>query len=175
MSSPHCSKFDLNTYASMPYFEANIPEDYPLRDVMGKCRRFRNLPPHLIELSKRAKEYAAKNFPVVVREVSKWYDDEGNELDPDTKKPLTDDEVNAMWIGIDQDDFEVKDIPIPSGGFPDPSTWKQSPSEPDESHKRYVPSKERLLMDIESHGRARTADEYGIPVEELPTAPGQRD
>jgi hypothetical protein len=175
--SAHYSKFLLNTYAAMPYFQANVPAGYPLDRVLQKCRAFRRLPTNLKELSARAKEWATRTcperFPAGIRDIEKWYDSDGNELDPDTGRKLTDKEIDAQWDRDASllDAFAVTDIRVPDGGFPNPATWE--PEEKDEETNPESPTVAQLLRDIASRGRQATADEYGISIDQLPR--GQAD
>jgi hypothetical protein len=166
--SAHFSKFCLNTYQGTPYFAANVPDDYPLSLVLQKCRAFRRLPPNLRKLAALAKEWAAKHHPDLVKEAEDWYDAAGNELDPGSGERLADGEIDAQWAGIDPPDIEVRDIPVPAGGFPDPETWQpQEQTVADGGDDPDRPTEARILGDIASHGRARTAREYGIPGDQL--------
>ena len=164
--SAHYSKYSLNTYRETPFFQAQVPREYPLALVMQKCRAFRKLPPNVRKLAGLAKKWAAKNGaePLGIRD---WYDQDGYELDPDTRKRLTDKQLDQEWEPWKRPDVKVQDIPIPPGGFADPDEWEPSkPAEPVD--ERYVPSEEQLRRDIASHGREATAREYGIPIEKLP-------
>ena len=167
--SIYFSNFGLNTYGNMPYFLAQIPDGYPLSLVLQKCRAFRRLPKHLQELSRLSKEWTQKHYPERMAEIEPWYDEDGYELNPDTGKRLTDEEIDAQWQpNADLDELVVKDIPIPEGGFADPSTWEPAKQKA-EGDRPEQPTKEQLLHDIASHGRKRVARAYGIPEDKLPT------
>jgi hypothetical protein len=171
--SLHYSKYMLNTYAETPYFQAHIPEDYPIDRVLMKSRAFYRLPPHIKELAAKAKEWARKN-KFYTLDIDQWYDSEGRELDPNTKSLMTDEEIDSQWsrYNDESDSFEIKDIPIPDGGFADPNTWQ--PPEPEKKQRKRPPD-DHLLAAIASHGRKRTAEEYGIPENELPGLPDESD
>lgn len=168
--SVYFSKFLLNTYSGTPYFQAHVPEGYPISPVLQKCRAFRRLPPNLRKLSALSKRWAARSGGAIA-DIEAWYDAAGNELDPGTGVPLTDEQIDAQWSGIDPPDVEVTDIPVPDGGFPDPETW--IPPEPggdadedaDEGDDR--PTEAQVRADVASHGLKRAAQEYGISDEEL--------
>lgn len=163
------SKYDLNTYRSTSYFDAHLPADYPLGMVLAKCRMFHALPPRLRRLSALAKRWATRHAPIVVEEVSKWYSPDGYELDPDTGKHLTEEQIEELWPKPDEalKKFEVTDIPLPPGGFADPDTWVPPPEveESDEDSDYTAPTEERLLSEIKSHGREYTARYYGVPMD----------
>lgn len=167
--SAHYSKFLLNTYCGTPYFQAHCPPDYPVNFVLLKCRAFRRLPPNLRRLSALAKRWAAKNgYTAVVEEMRHWYDAEGYELDSLTGHRLTDAQVEADWAGIEPPDIKVEDIPVPAGGFPDPDTWQPpEAAAEDDAGDEDGPTEAQVLSDIAGHGRARTAQEYGLPAEQL--------
>lgn len=164
--SAHYSKFDLNTYKGSDYFLENIPEEYPLEQVLQKCRAFRRLPPNLQKLSTLSKEWCRKHPPSPgdTNEIEAWYDDEGYELNPATGERLTDAEIDAEWDRYPQlTTFKVVDIPIPDGGFPDVDTWKPTPSKTGPSEESdYGITEEQLSKDIASHGAKYTAKYYGI-------------
>lgn len=184
------SKCELNTYRGAPYFEAHIPADYPLMIILQKCRAFRRLPPRLRELCALTKRWVKRtdlfpdaNTPAAI---DQYYDNEGYELNPNTGKRLTDEEIDADWDGLEarwgKPDVEVEDIPLPPGGFADPDTWEPEPEEEEPvgvflwgrfwpDPEDCLPTEAQLLSDIASHGRKRTAEEYGIPIEELPDSP----
>lgn len=161
--SIHYSKFDLNTYKGSDYFLANIPSEYPIEQVLEKCRAFRRLPPNLRRLSELSKTWCRKQSQSTdINEIDAWYDDEGYELDINTGKRLTDEEIDNQWRGSDLSDFEIDDIPIPDGGFPDPNTWETpSPKEDPDTDDDGITA-EQLLKDIKSHGREYVAKEYGV-------------
>ncbi len=179
--SAYYSKWYLNTYATTPYFQAHIPPDYQWRSVLQKCRSFQRLPPHLRELSILAKRWQLRKHPPSDdpewgNMIDDWYDEEGHELDPDNKKLMTDEQIDSQWPDDKElDKFQVKDIPVPDGGFPDPDTWEPEPEphEPEDEESR--PTLDRLLMDIASHGRKAVSEEYGIPEDELPGSPDESD
>lgn len=158
--SIYYSKFSLNTYSGTPYFRAQVPKDYPVPLVLQKYRAFRRLPHRLRELSVLAKRWAnRKSGPR--DSIKEFYDDEGYELDPDTGKRLTDEEIDAQWNG-QPPDVEVEDIPVPEGGFPNPDTWEEPL--PEEEEEEYDgPSEDQILKDIRSHGMEYVARDYGIP------------
>ena len=165
--SAHYSKFYLNTYAGTPYFQAHLPPDYPIFLVLQKARAFRRLPKNIKLLAGLAKQWAAlhsddEDDP---NGSADWYDANNNELDPSTGKRLTDKEIDEHWQGSGAVLGTVLDIPTPPGGFADPDEW-EPPPEPVAERRR--PSDAQLLSDIASHGRARTAEEYGIPESDLP-------
>lgn len=165
--SAHYSKFLLNTYSGTPYFLAHVPDGYPLTQVLLKCRAFRRLPANLRTLAGLAKEWATKNgHPAASKEngIDSWYDDKGYELESLTGKRLTDAEIDADWARWDAPDIEVKDIPVPDGGFPDPDTWqpKDEASAADDEGDEDGPTEEQVLSDIAGHGRARVARTYGV-------------
>lgn len=168
--SIYYSKYFLNTYSVTPYFRSQVPENYQLNLTLQKCRAFRRLPPRLRDLSALAKQWAERNAPDLIAYVKDWYDEEGYELNPDTRKRLTDAETDALWADDpDLDEFKVKDIPLPKGGFADPDTWEEPPPEPEEEDPDADEgiSEEQLLKDIKSHGREYVAKDYGISKERL--------
>jgi hypothetical protein len=155
----------LNTNYATPYFQAQLPEGYPLSLVCQKCRAFRRLPPNIRALAAKASVWADKNFPyrpTVDGQIAQWYDSNNNELDPVTGRPLTDAEIDAEW-GSDPslDTFTVTDIPIPPGGFPDPNTWQPEEEEVGPL-EFYRPSLATVINDLHTQGAVRTADEYGV-------------
>lgn len=164
----HYSKFNLNTYLGTPYFQAQLPESYPVSLVLQKSRAYRRLPPNLRKLAVESKRWAERNG-AKPDGINEWYDALGNELDPDTGHVFTDDEINAQWdaLNLDTDDQPISDIPLPRGGFPDPNTWSPPPIEvtPDEDGP---PSDEQLRQDIASHGYEAVSKTYGIPIKKLP-------
>lgn len=165
--SAHYSKWNLNTYLGTPYFQAFLPEHYPVSLMLQKARAFRRLPPNLRALAGKAKQWVVKNGGDL-SEVNRWYDAAGNELDPDTGRVLTDEEIDAQW----QDDPDLlhvpmSDIPTPPDRLPDPETWVPPTIEATADEDR-PPSEEQLRRDIASHGYARTAAEYGIAEGDLP-------
>ncbi len=166
--SLHYSKFSLNTWCGTPYFLAQLPTDYPLGKVLLKCRAFRRLPPNLRELAAAAKQWAVARNPDALDYVGTWYDNAGYELDPDTGRRLTDAEIDAQW----SDDpalakFRVTDLPKPPGGFPDPETW-EPPARDEEEKER--PTRGQLLRDVAARGREATAEEYDLPLDQVPEA-----
>lgn len=169
MSYLHYSKYFLNTYAGTPYAEAQIPEDYPLHQVLQKSRAFRRLPKNLRELAGKSKAWAMANNPDRYGEpsgINQWYSPNGNELDPDTGQPLTDAEIDAQWLpDPDLDNFVVKDIPRPAGGFPDPNTW-EPPEEEAVEESEPIPITQ-ILIDIDTRGYEATAKEYGLTIPQL--------
>jgi hypothetical protein len=186
--SIYYDKYDLNTYYGAPYFQAHIPADYPLHLVLQKSRAFRRLPPRLRELSVLAKRWVQHIDPIANDEQDQWYDDDGYELNPGTGRRLTDEEIDAEWDMLEsrwgKPNVKIEDIPLPAGGFADPDTWEEPPKEepvgvfmwgrfwPDPED--CLPTKAQLLNDIASRGREATADEYGIPIDQLPDCP-ERD
>lgn len=165
--SAHFSKFLLNTYCGTPYFRAHVPEGYPTSRVLQKCRAFRRLPPNLRHLSALAKQWAERNH-AVDEDMRNWYDAAGNELDPSSGKPLTDEEIDAQWRpdpGLSE--LKVEDIPVPEGGFPDPGTWRPKEVTDADEDTSDGPTEAQILSDIAGHGRTRTAQEYGVPEEDL--------
>ena len=162
--SAHFSKYNLNSYGGVPYFEAHAPVDYPLSLTLQKCRAFRRLPPRLRELAALAKRWAIRVYgpPAGIPGIERWYDDEGNEIDSITGEPLTDEQIDAEWGDqTDLDDFEVKDIPLPAGGFVDPDTWEPE-EEPEEEEDEYEgPTEAQIAREVDS-GRERAMKYYGI-------------
>lgn len=176
--SAHYSKYRLNTYGATPYFQSQLPKGYRVDDVLMKSRAFRRLPPRLRELSALAKRWAIRRYPDIpggMFDVEKWYDEDGNELDPTDGHILTDEEVDAEWDALPWADklnarlkgFEVDDVPEPDGGFADPDTWEEPPPEPDDDTDDPGITEEQLLKDIKSHGREYVAKESGIPADTL--------
>lgn len=165
--SIYYSKFSLNTYPGTPYFEAHVPEDYPLYPTLRKCRAFRRLPPRLRELAGLSKQWAEANGRLDgIEDIREWYDEEGNELDPDTGRPLTDQEVDAQWQPEpDLDSFAVADIP--PVGFADPETWRPKSQPSPQDDEEDGPTDARVARAVEAGGYERTSREFGIPVEEL--------
>jgi hypothetical protein len=158
--SAYYSKFTLNTYPGTPYFEAHIPSGYPLQQVLAKRQAFRHLPPNLQELARLSKRWYLRNNPDRISDIVRWYDSDGNELDPDTGRRLTDAEISSQWQpNSDLDDFVVMDIPTPIGGFPDPDTWE--PAEEATGSTSDEPTQEQLRKDLSSRGIEALADEYG--------------
>lgn len=166
--SAHYSKYSLNTYCSTPYFQSQVPEDYPTNLVLQACRAFRNIPPNLKELAALSKQWARrKNPPDGIVGIDDWYSEGGRELNPDTGKKLSRREIEDSWEGYDAPkDFKVTDVPEPEGGFDDPDIWEEPA--PEEAGPDELPPREQLLSDIASRGREATADAYGIPVDQLP-------
>lgn len=165
--SVHYSKCQLNTFWGTAYFAAHCPADYPIGLICQKVQRFRALPPNVQQLAARAKVWAARQRPGAVRAAEGLYDAEGYELDSLTGKRLTNEEVAAMWAGSEPPDVEVRDIPVPASGFPDPNTWEPPTETDDEDQDSGRPTESQLLGDIAGHGRARVARDYGVPVEQL--------
>lgn len=169
--SIHYSRFGLNTYKDMPYFRAHVPPDYPLDRVLQSARAYRRLPPRLRELAVRAKEWALKHVKTSldtagIGDIDRWYDAKGNELNPTTGQPLTDAQIDEQWQG-QPPGGDVPDIPEPPNGFADPATW-MPPAPTPEPVPEGKPSREELLRDIATHGREAVAQEYNIPLEQLP-------
>lgn len=165
--SAHFSKFSLNTYLGTPYFQAHLPEGYPISAILMKSKAFRWLPPDLHQLAILSKQWDKKNGRGG-GVIGQYYDEDGNELNPDTGAKLTDMEIEAQWLPDPAlASVPFTDIPVPAGGFPDPLTWTPPPIEvtPD---KDEPPSEEQLRSDIASHGYERVSKEYGIPIENLP-------
>lgn len=176
--SAHYSRFSLNTFPGTDYFQAHLPKDYPLELVLQKSRCFRRLPPNLRRLAQLSKARAVHQDPEHAHLADGWYDDDGNELDPNTRQPLTDAQIDADWAtykltGLK--DFVARDIPVPYGGFPDPTTWEPTPVDDGsvvDALGRHVGldsavSRKQLVRDVKSRGLQRTAEEYGVTVEEL--------
>jgi hypothetical protein len=162
------SKYKLDTYYPTAYFQAQLPEDYPVSLVLQKSRAFRRLPANLRRLSQLAGRWAKRHYPPdFFTDIGHWYDDQGYELNPTTGKRLTDAEIDAQWDALGDlglSDFVVHDIPVPSGGFADPGTWEEPPtSEIEDLVDRSGLTKTQILSDIQSRGRAATAEEYGLP------------
>lgn len=166
--SVHYSKCQLNTYSGTPYFAAHCPADYPIGLICQKVQRFRALPPNVQQLAARAKAWATRQRPGAVRDAEGLYDEAGYELDPATGQRLTDEEVAAMWAGSEPPDVEVRDIPVPAGGFPDPATWEPpTEADDDDDDDSTGPTEAQLLSDIAGHGRAHVARDYGVSSEQL--------
>ena len=174
--SRHYSKYDLNTYSLTPYFKAHVPKDYPLSHVLQKCRAHRRLPPNLRALSAHAKQWAVNKYgPPGMMGIEEWYDEDGYELDPITRKRLTDKEIDEEW-GRAPNHFVVTDIPVPDGGFADPDTWEPEPEEEDDYEEPYEgPTEKGLLRDIASHGREYTAKYYGLSKKRLKRAKNNKE
>ncbi len=166
------SKYDLNTYRTTPYFMAHLPSGYRLGEALINSRAFRRLPPNLKRLSELSKQWAALHYPILVARVSMWYDDKGYEVHPDTKRRLSDKEVDDLWASP-KSNTKVKDIPVPPGGFADPATWTEpvSPEEPEADHGR---SEAELLHDIKARSREYVAKEYGVEVADTDKALARR-
>jgi hypothetical protein len=164
--SMHFDKCGLNTYYAMPYFQAHIPAGYPLSLVLQKCRAFRRLPPNIRKLSALAKQWAIRAYGHTLGDIDRWYDDDGYELNPDTGKRLTDEEIDAEWERWPAPNIQVEDIPIPPGGFADPDTWEEPEREPDLVDRSEL-TEAGVLRDIKSRGREAAAEEYGVPTEWL--------
>ncbi len=161
--SIYYSKFDLNTYRSTSYFTAHIPVAYPIAQTLIKSRAFRRLPPNLQQLASLAKQWVNLHWPSLVELISRWYDDEGYELNPDTGKRLTDKEIDKLWMNTPTG--KVIDIPIPPSGFADPATWiiPLEPEEPDDEAD-FGRTEAELLHDIDARSREYVAREYGVEV-----------
>ena len=166
--SYHYSKYKLNTYSTTPYFRAHMSPDYPIEEVLISCRSFQRLPPNLQELAKHAKQWAVKNYPhpAGILGIEEAYDDEGYELNPSTKKRLTDTEIDAEWDALGtpkiDNESEVDDIPIPPGGFADPDTWEPPPVEEEEGDTEPELREEDIVNAIKYRGAKYTARYYGI-------------
>ncbi len=181
--SGHYSKYGLNTCCQTPYFQDHLPKGYPIDTVLQKCRAFRRLPPHLKELSAKARVWLDRVNPTTNEDsgIDRWYDAEGYELNPGTGARLSDAEIEASWPWP-VPDVEVKDIPVPDGGFPDPQTWKEPappPEEPDLVNRSGLTEK-KILSDIASRngdgrGRLRVCQAYGVPLPWLSKAPTDAD
>lgn len=167
--SIYFSRYSLNVYPQTPYFTAHLPQDYPLSAVLMKSRAFRRLPPNLRRLGELSKRWAVANG-WDRGDIDEWYDSTGNELDPETGLPLTDDEIDAQWDSTgpmpELDHLAVPVFTEPPGGFPDPDTW-QPPTEPG-SHDDDdgPPSPAQLTTDILSRGRQAALAGYGLTDEE---------
>ncbi len=161
--SAHYSKFGLNTYLGTPYFQAHLPEGYPIRETLENSRAFRRLPSNLRELSALAKQWWEKNKDQD-SEIGRWYDTDGYELNPHTEQRLTDEEIDADWVRWQIPPIHIRDIPIPVGGFPDPDIW-QPPKVKEITDDG--PSWEDLARDVEAGGYERVSKDYGIPIDEL--------
>lgn len=170
--SIYYSKFGLNTYWGAKFWTENLPEGYSLSLVMQKCQSFNNLPKNLKKLATLTKQWCAKNAPMYLDLMSEAYDDEGYELNLQTGERLTPEEIAREWEphNPDIDDFEVVDIPVPEGGFPDPDTWTPAPEPEEEEDQDDIVTGKRLLAEIGSHGREYTARYYYIPKEQAAQA-----
>ena len=141
--------------------------------MLQRCRAFNRLPPNLRELSAHSKRWAIYNDPngsvAGIDGIEDWYDEDGNELNPNAGTMLTDEEIDEEWDNLpwDQPDIEVEDIPIPAGGFADPETWKKPEDEEEEEDDQDAPTEDGLTKDISSHGREYVARYYGIPKDQL--------
>lgn len=160
--SAHYSKFGLNTYNGAAYFKAHIPADYPLEEVLQKCRAFYRLPPTLRELCALSKAWCQLQ-PGDIDEIDAWYDSAGRELNPLTGQRLTDEEIDAQWndnkaLAM----FKVTDIPLPPGGFADPNTWEEPIEEVSELDPDF-PDEDKIVADIKSHGREYNIRYWGVP------------
>jgi hypothetical protein len=170
----HYSRFGLNTYCGVAYFRAHFPEDYPFHPVLQKSRAFRRLPPNLRQLAELSKSWSRRGTGPPPQGspdafgIEGWYDDQGYELDHGSGRRLTDEEIDAQWDALGDlglDDFEVTDIPVPPGGFADPYTWEEPEVKDENLVDRSGLTKEQILSDIQSRGRAATAKEYGVPAQ----------
>ncbi len=170
--SIYYSRFALNTCAGSEYFQAHLPKNYPLYPILRKSRAFRRLPPTLRELAANAARWEALQHPEHARGtpgIEDWYNLNGEEVDPDTGRPLTDAEIDAQWGGKpdpDLADVEVKDVPRPKGGFPDPTSWKP-PRKVDDAPEADAPSRKQLIHDVAVRGIEATAETWGVPEEQL--------
>lgn len=166
----HYSCYNLNTYLHTPYFRQHIPKGYALDDILIKSRAFRRLPPNLRKLSQLSKQWSqvSKYKPGSVDGIDNYYDDKGNELDPTTKKPMTDQEIDDYWDMItagEKNDTKVTDIPHPQGGFPDPNKWTPKHTGDDVSVIDRSDIDEQIVrQDAESRGVNRAAEHYGVPL-----------
>jgi len=170
--SAHYSIWSLNSYHATPYFESHLPPGYPTGQVLQKCRAFRRLPPNLRQLAANAKRWANRVLPGNWQGIAEWYDEQGYELNPTTGQRLTDAEIDAEWdtMALGLDNFQVKDIPLPAGGFPDPDTWEAPAEEEEEDEDRDKgPDEAQLLRDILSHGQEYTARYYGVSLDGITT------
>ena len=166
--SAHFSKYLLNSFAATAYFEAHCPPDYPVSRVLIASRAFRNLSPRLRELALLSNVWLQRQpgGADVMEEMSRWYDAEGYELDPGSGRRLSIPVILADWgeVGNTLPSAVSEDIPLPLGGFADPLVWEPPPVADDpELVDRTGFMVERLLSDIASRGRRRTAEEYGVP------------
>jgi len=170
--SIYYSRYSLNTYRMTPYFEAQLPADYPIEIVLQKCRAFRRLPPNIKALSALAKQWYDRKFrdvpPSQASDIASYYDADGNELDPDTGQKLTDAEIDEQWLPPNPslDAFVVRDLPTTE--FADPDTWEPEKEKADEPDR---PTRAQLLRDIVTHGRKDAADEYALTEDQLPIGP----
>lgn len=165
--SIYFSRFLLNTYSGTPYFAAHVPEDYPTSLVLQKCRSFLRLPARLRELAGLANRWAERNGDTI-EGIGAFYNGAGQELNPETGRPLTDEEIDAQWApGPSLDNLKVTDIPSPDGGFPDPDTWQPAREAGADDGTGSGPTESQILSDIAGHGRNRTAAEYGVSDEQL--------
>lgn len=158
----HYSAYGLNTNCGSTYFQSQIPEDYPLHPTLQKCRAFRRLPLNLKELGLLANRWVARHDPDRRGNIDQWYDSDGYELNPNTGERLTDAEIDADWQRWPVPDIEVRDIPRPPGGFADPDTWQEPHVEQPDLVDRSGLTETQILSDIQSRGRAATADAYGV-------------
>ncbi len=159
--SQHFSKFSLNTWSGTPFFQAQLPKNYPLSRVLQSSRAFRRLPPNLRRLAELSKEWAElHDFPG--GGVEEWYDDAGYELDPDTGRRLTDAEVDREWdtLGI-LASRSVPDVPAP---YLHPENWTPVAN----ADPRELPTPDQLLADIASRGRKATAEYWNVSPDQLP-------
>lgn len=160
--SAYYSRYNLNTYKNTPYFEAHIPDGYELGAVLAKSRAFRRLPNNLKELAMLSKQWETTHGRVDTH-ISQYYDDEGYELDLETGNRLTDEEIDAQWDDSPiLDKFHIEDIPVPSGGFPDPDTWvKPTADSADQTKER----EKTLLGMIANRGREYVAHDAGVSLD----------
>ena len=165
--SAHFSKWLLNTYSATPFFQAHVPAEYPLSLVMIKSRTFHGLPRRVQELAGLAKAWTCRHspHPAGIEGIEQWYDAEGFELEPDSGRRLTQEEVAAEWavLGYGPTEPVEADIPIPSGGFADPLEWLPPPEDEPELVDRTDLKEDQILRDIASRGRDWTAGAYGVP------------
>lgn len=172
--SAHYDRLYLNTYAGTPYFQAQLPPDYPIYLTFQKARAFRRLPENIKRLAALSKRWAALHSHDEDVDANDpngaiadgWYDANNNELNPFTGEVLTDQEIDKEWesMGFGPHSLPVADIPVPPGGFADPEEWEPPPPPPEE---RYRPSAARLTLDIYTKGRGAAMDEYGLSEKEL--------
>lgn len=135
--SAYYSKFSLNSYAGTPYFQAHVPEGFPVYLLLQKARAFRRLPPNLKTLARNSRRWAELH-DAVPGSIAEWYDAQGYELDPNDGHRLTDAEIDAQWEpdpGLDA--VMVTDIPMPPRGFAAPDEWElpEAPVEAGFSHR----------------------------------------
>ncbi len=160
--SIYFSRFGLNTYAGTPYFQAQLPEDYPFSKVLQKSRAFRRLPPNLRKLAALSKRWAEQFSESLIEESKGWYDESGNELDQDTGRQLSDQDIDDQWTpNPDLDKLVVIDIPIPKGGFPNPDEWEPEEVGAKSDTADAIPVSQ-FLKDVASRGIKAAERAYGI-------------